>query len=123
MGLLDGSVQSIVGNAARFLMLDVTIHKPADGTFDPSTGNMTSDSFTDTAVSRAGFPDSSSSMYRGDSLLEADERLVVLLQKPLVDAGVTVAKGDEITIRSQRSRVLDVFEDPAQATLELRVKP
>lgn len=123
MGLLDGQIQTIIGDAMGFLMLDATIHQETAETFDPDTGEVTPGTVTSTAVARVGFPDVDIEQYRADALLQADERLLLLLQKPLVDAGLTLKQGDEITMRGVKSRVLRLVEDPAQATLEVVVKP
>ena len=123
MGLLDGEIQTIVGDAARFLMLDATIHQSADGTFDPATGEVSSDTVTNTAVTQCGFPDVAIDDYAEGRLLQANERLLVLLQKPIIDAGLTLVKGDEITLRSQRSEILEIVEDPAEATFVCKVRP
>lgn len=123
MGLLDGQLQTIISGATRFMMLDATIHQTAEGTFDPSTGEVSDDTVTSTTVTQVGFPDTAIDMYRADSLLDSGERMILLLQKPLIDAGLTLVKGDEITMRSIRSEILEAFEDPAEATVTCKVKP
>jgi len=124
MGLLTGDVRKILYSATRDVLplLDVTITKQSVAGFDPATGSGTP-STADSVIVKAGFPDTAMDDYKPDGLVPAGHRRILLLQQPLVDAGVEVEIGDRLTMRGFVGEIVGpVAEDPAEATIECVVR-
>jgi len=119
MGLLDGTIQSLISGAADFLMLDMTLTQKSSRVY--TVGSGLSESSTNHAV--RGFVDSTAQRFRDLALVEAGDRAIVLLQGNAPSALARISPGDLITARGIQSKVKAVDEDPAQATWTLLVSP
>jgi hypothetical protein len=118
-GVLDGSIQSLVGSAADFLMLDMTLTQKSSRTYTPGSG--VSEVETDYAV--RGFVDTASQRHIELGLVERGDRVITLLQAQDPAGLSLISPGDEITVRGVTSIVKGVERDPAQATWVLYCSP
>jgi hypothetical protein len=119
MGLLDGQIQSIIGTAVDFVLLDATLTQvsgddPSD--YVPGTGITP----VETDYACRGFVEDDVQRYLDSGIISKGDRVVMLTQTSL---GVTPMEGDKITIRGFESTVLSIGQDPAQATWVLGVSP
>ena len=118
--LLEGPIQKIAAAANRWNALDATIYQQS-GSYTPGTGDT--ETLTATPVSQCVLPGRNSLGYRTQAALASDERMLILLQRPLLDAGLTLKQGDEIKVRDVRSEILELQEDGAQAAWTAKVRP
>ena len=115
MGLLDGTLKQIIGSAVDFVMYDLTLTRETV-THTVGTGSTTAS----TDYSCRGFVDTDLQAYFDQKLINEGDRVVLITQTSL---SITPVKGDKVTIRGKSSTVVDVNQDPAQATWVLGVSP
>jgi hypothetical protein len=115
MGLLDGTLQSIIGSAVDFILYDITLSRETV-THTVGTGSTTAS----TDYSCRGFVDTDVQTYLEQKIINEGDRVVLITQTSL---SVSPVKGDKITARGKVSTVMDVGQDPAQATWVLGVSP
>ena len=127
MGLLDGVIQTIVGQAADFLMLDCTFIAVTEGTYTPGGGAITP---TEVNHPCRGWVDEDVQMYMDRGTISKGNRVVGVLQTSLpgvVPKRSTATSGesrpDKIVARGVESIIEDVGEDPASATWIFGVSP
>lgn len=126
MSLLEGTIQGIVHSAlsGAGLMLDISVTKRSNSGYVPGVGGSVTE--VTTAVSKAAFPDDSRARYMTQTNLGSDESILVIAQKPIRDASLTIEKGDHVTVvratGSDKYEVMETVQDPAQALYECRVK-
>jgi len=123
MTLLGVDFPTVISEAIGWGLRSVVIHQTTPGVFEPSLGDVTPDTTTNTTVPDCAFADSAAQQYRATAQIQADERIVLLLQKPLSDASITLTTGDELTLEGTKSEILRLLEDPDHATFTAVVKP
>ena len=119
MGLLDSTIRSLVGNAANFLMEDMTLTRKSDRTQVLGTGVTE----TETNYSVRGFVEEPTKQHIALGLAEVGDCRVILLQTQSESTLTEISPGDEITASGVTSVVNSVDQDSAQATWELFCSP
>jgi hypothetical protein len=114
MGLLDGEIATLVGDALDFMLLDGTLRREVSTTVD-SLGNPVLS--TPATYTFRGFDDEYTAAYRAMAgIPERDIKIVV--------AGSSIAtvplQNDKVTIRGAWYQVRKVVTDPARAVYELQ---
>ena len=108
MGLLDGDIRSIIGEALQSIMLDGTYY-------------VTDGAGTETANHPVrGFVDDYTDHERGMLALPAEDRRITMLADGLA---FTPNLNGRVTMEGTKYAVLDVVRDPAGDTWTMRGRP
>lgn len=119
MGLLDGDLKDIIGDALDFVMIDLTLIKVTPGTYNPVTD---SDASTTANIGCRGMVDRFTDYERGNSqgLIEANDRKILVLAKSL--NGSTPTTRDRITAEGTTYQIINIDRDPASATFTIQAR-
>ena len=107
MGLLDGGLQSVFGQAFGSLYLSGTLHRV---TRTEDSGGSVTRSYSDTVV-KVQIDSLTEAMRSAGGYTERDVRLIVLQR----GIGAAPSTDDQITAGGRRFNVSNISEDPARS--------
>ena len=103
MGLLDSTIRTLAGNAANFLMLDMTLTQKSDGSY--TVGSGYSGIVTSTYACR-GYVDEAAKVWMDRGLVQDADRVVILLQTK-VETGTSDATSSTRLLEDSETRLLE----------------
>lgn len=112
---LQGEIAEDVSDALSELLYDVTLIRETSN-YDVSTGR--SNQSTETYTGK-GFVDEYEQKLIAEGVVQENDRKILLLQETFTDADGNMVKpfpGDSIEARGETLEVINVQQDPAQAT-------
>ena len=109
MGLLDGDIQAVIGDALEDILLDATYYDDAE-TVNAASGTTTT---TTTSYSCKALVDMAPNAFSAGQNWQAGDRRVLVTQTSLTLT--TPAPGDRILVRGETFEIISVDQDPAQA--------
>lgn len=113
--MLDGLIQSIMSNALGGLLLTATLHKASITTDEYGEEVAT---YADHVI-KVSVDDWSASERIAREIPRTDVRIIALQGS----ATVSVAVGDEISVRAARHLVVSLSEDAARAAWDIQARP
>ncbi|WP_022697923.1 hypothetical protein [Euryhalocaulis caribicus] len=116
MGLLDGDLQDVFGSVFGSLMLDGTLTKAPS--VSDGKGGWTAGTPQTAAVKL--MIESYSEFYRAQAGIPDTDVKIIVLQK---DVAFTPDTDSRITVRGEEYSVVQVQQDPAQASWTLQGRP
>ena len=115
---LEGKIAATIGKAFASTFYDATLVRVTPGTVDPDEPWVpVADTITNYACK--GMIDTYSAYHLANSLVEADDRRILILASSL---SVTPTENDTVTIRGSSYSIIDVKTDPAIAVYELQCR-
>jgi hypothetical protein len=114
MGLLDGGLAAIVGNALDFLLLDGTLRRETSTTVDEHGAPVATAVVT---FAFRGFDDVYDAAYRARAGIPATDIKICI---PAASLATTPRQDDKLTIRGVWYQARAVVSDPARALWEIQ---